>query len=205
MALTVLNSLTILLLLLASIHDGESAKILFYFGSSLYSHKIAVWPLVLKLAEKGHQITFLSPPFPTEQVSNIAQTLSNPNIKIFHPKSLAVFWKEKQDDNRTRDMITARIKGFSDGQGYWDAAMQTGLEVCRVVFRSLEVQKWTEAEEFDLVVIDTPYNECALALAYKLKAPHILFGTSSLYMWHQEMFGLPDETSWLPNYYVSIN
>ncbi|OXA61287.1 UDP-glucuronosyltransferase 3A2 [Folsomia candida] len=190
------------------VEQYESAKILFYFGSSIYSHKVAVWPLVLKLAEKGHQITFLSPPFPKDKPTTSSeqtptQSALNNNVRIFHPKSLVVFWQEKENNNRTRDAITSRVQGYSDGQGYWDASMQNALEICRVIFRSLEVQEWVEAkvQEFDLVVIDTPYNECALALAHRLGCPHILFGTTSLYMWHQEMFGLPDETSWLPNYY----
>lgn len=194
--ITLILSLTFSL----NVPQSESAKVLFYFGSSVYSHKVAVWPLVLELSRKGHQITFLSPPFPsTESLASGLQP-EIPNLTIFHPKALAVYSREKEED-KSSDSITLRLKGFNDGQTYWDNQLQRGLEICRVIFRSLEVQEWVEKVEFDLLVIDTPYNECALGLTYKFNAPHILFGTTSLYMWHQEMFGLPDETSWLPNYY----
>jgi len=176
-----------------------SESILFYFGTSIYSHRVAVWPLVLELAEKGHKITFLSP-FKSSELGSEGRP--HPNVYEYRPQSLKLFVREKEaNKSKTRDVITARVKGFGDGQAYWEGTLQNALEVCRVVFRSAEVQKWVEDSRFDLIVIDTPYNECALGLAFKLNIPHILYGTASLYMWHQEMFGLPDETSWLPNYY----
>jgi glucuronosyltransferase len=180
------------------IPEVQCESILFYFGSSIYSHRVAVWPLVLELAQKGHKVTFLSS-FKSTELGPNAKT--HENIIEFRPKSLKLYLKEKEDGNKTRDMITSRVKGFGDGQAYWEGALQNALEVCRVIFRSVEVQQWVDDSKFDLVVIDTPYNECALGLAFKLNVPHILYGTTSLYMWHQEMFGLPDETSWLPNYY----
>ena len=39
----------------------SGANILFFFGMSTYSHRVPVWPLVEKLADKGHNITFLQP------------------------------------------------------------------------------------------------------------------------------------------------
>lgn len=176
---------------ITNVSEVKCANILFYFGSSIYSHRVAVWPLVEKLAESGHKITFLSPFLPET---------STPNVIEFRPKALVIYWKDRDGSNKTLDVITSRIQGLNDGGKYWNAALQSGLEICRVIFRSSEVQKWVEESQFDLVVIDTPFNECALGLAHKYNAPHILYGAASLYMWHQEMFGLPDETSWLPDY-----
>lgn len=43
------------------IESSNGENILFFHPVSTYSHRISVWPLVKKLVEKGHQITFISP------------------------------------------------------------------------------------------------------------------------------------------------
>jgi len=60
-----MNLLQLLLPLGILINISSGANILFFFGMSTYSHRLAVWPLVEKLAEKGHNITFLQP-FPNK-------------------------------------------------------------------------------------------------------------------------------------------
>ena len=55
------------------------AKILLFFTISSYSHRIAVWPYVEKLAATGHEVTLVQPHPPKKP---------NPNVTEFYPQSM---------------------------------------------------------------------------------------------------------------------
>lgn len=82
----------------------HSANIVFYFGISSYSHRIPAWPLAEALADKGHNVTFVSP-FPSK----------SPNLKItdYTPTKLKE-WVESWGD--LEDVFQDRKNGrLSDG------------------------------------------------------------------------------------------
>jgi len=56
-----MNLIQLILPFGALIQITSGANILFFFGMSTYSHGVAAWPLVEKLANRGHNITFLHP------------------------------------------------------------------------------------------------------------------------------------------------
>lgn len=63
-----------ILLLLANV--TSSSNILFFFSSVNFSQKNSVWPLVIALAQDGHNVTFLSPepksPISHQNVTDLA-------------------------------------------------------------------------------------------------------------------------------------
>lgn len=178
---------TFLFLLLSSF-PGElkSAKILFYFGVSTYSHRIIAWPLVETLAARGHEVSFLSP-FPIKK--------PHPNVTDLVPEVLHDLFISHfgQDSDLIRDRFTG------NRQAVWNFIPFLGLQSCQVLLESSKWQKWISENSFDLVVIDAMYGECGLGLAYKFKARVIYFKTNTLYPWEFDMLGLPLETSWIPD------
>jgi len=155
------------------------ANILFYFGVGTYSHRTSVWPLVETLAERGHNVTFLSSFPPKEPNPKIHEIVISNTLKL--------------------DVNFVELRANGVGKQVWFVLPNIGTSNCEAVTQDKDILNWAGKAQFDLVIIDTLYNECGYGLAYKFKAPHILFGTTSAYMWHSEMFGYLPETSWVPD------
>lgn len=180
--------LIILLLTLTVTHvscASSGAKILFYFAWSSYSNKLAVWPLVEKLAERNHSITFLSPHLP------IIPPI--PKVFEFRPKGLVKYFRQ-HEDNLFTELISLKIRAHREGEPLKDPREAMIVEACGVTFKSADFKPWIERTKFDLIVIDSPMNECGMALAHKLKTPFIFYVSSgSLEPWQAETFGINDE------------
>jgi len=164
----------------------EPANILFFFGAGTYSHRILVWPLVETLAERGHNLTFFS-----------AFTPKSPNPKVIevHPEPLRHFAKGMfgPDSN----LFNRRVENTH--QSVWFEQIRFAEVVCESIFLYPEGLAWLNNAKYDLIVIDTWFNDCAHAIAWKLGIPKILFGTSTIYMWEFDEYGMPAETSWIPD------
>jgi len=84
-------------------------------------------------------------------------------------------------------------------QGVWDIIPILGMGICDVLLKDPETLEWIKNSKFDLVVIDSLANDCGIGLAYLFNAKHMIFGTTSLYMWHADSYGIFPETSWIPD------
>src|SRR5689334_20755883 len=95
-------------LTLLSTHFVTSSNILFFWAVSGYSHRVAIWPLVEKLADKGHKITFLSQYEPKTPKPH-------PNISEMVPEDLVV-----DVGFRDLDFISIRLNEGVEGiQNLW--------------------------------------------------------------------------------------
>lgn len=77
---------------------AHSENIVFYFGVSSYSHRIPAWPLAEALADKGHNVTFVSP-FPAKS--------PNSKIRDYIPTKLKEWtesWGDLEDVFQDRKM-----------------------------------------------------------------------------------------------------
>lgn len=175
-------------LLLSSVSFVSStagAKILFYFAWSGYSNKLAVWPLVEKLAERNHSVVFLSPHPP------ILPPI--PKVYEFRPKGLVKYFKSREE-SFFQDLISLKIKAHREREPLKDPRESMIVDACGVTFKSADFKPWSDRTKLDLIVIDSPMNECAMALAYKLKVPFVFYMSSgSLEPWQAEMLGITDE------------
>jgi glucuronosyltransferase len=170
-----------LVFLFAFVGLGQCANILIYFVGS-YSHRIAIWPLVEELANRGHKLTFLSP-FPNKK----------PNAKIeeLTPKALSGIFEGDQGSIEEK-------RGPSSA---WDSLGDLGLMSCEAVLQDIEFQTWMKKQngKLDLVIIDALFNECALGIAHKFGAKYIVFSTFTVASWMADLFGLVPESSWIPD------
>jgi len=157
------------------------------YSLSSYSHRIGVWPLVEKLAERGHSVTFVSPFEPKTP---------NPNITEFVPKALKA-WTESLSLKENGNFYDLRVKGTQDYD--WFDLCDHGLDMCTSLLSDSDFVDWIKGSNFDLVIVDALNNECAYGMAYMSKAKLIIFASAVPYSWHSELFGYPDESSWIPD------
>ena len=166
--------------------EVSGAKILFYFGFSTYSHRIAVWPLVEALVDRGHNVTFFS---------SSPNKNPNPNVQEFIPKSLNSFYGGAGVMNV--NFLEIRLKNKLESS--WNTVPDFAASLCEAILGSQDTKEWLETSDFDLIFIDQLFNDCAYAFVHKFKAKFIIYGTNSLMMWSYDPYGIVPETSWIPD------
>jgi len=156
---------------------SQGANILFYWSISGMSHRISVWPLVEKLTQRGHNVTFLSP--------TVSKT-PNPNVtEISSAFSFAM---------KHVNYLEARIvEGPSSIQKIWNTYLDFVVANCDALLSDQSTLDWIKGSSFDLIVINSFLNECAFGLAHYYNAPYIMYGTTSPFIWWTEAYGYFDE------------
>jgi hypothetical protein len=174
----------VILLISQCLTSGNGANILFFFAISTYSHRISVWPLVEALAERGHNVSFFSSHSP-----------KTPNPKVTEVTPLVL-----QTGGTFQSSINFLDFRFQGLHPYlWNTLPYSGIELCEKMMGDPEILDWIHTSSFDLIIMDNMFNDCVLGLSYKFRAPHILFATSTLYMWQNDLHGFLPETSWIPD------
>ncbi|XP_035701550.1 UDP-glucuronosyltransferase 1A1 isoform X1 [Folsomia candida] len=167
--------------------SSEAANILFFFGLSSYSHRIAAWPLTEALAARGHKVTFLSP-YPAKTPS--------PNVTDYVPVCLKE-WVDTWDEiERFNDL---RLSGEMELEWYKISEYGTGM--CDVLLADPVFVSWIkDSPKFDLFIIDALINECAYGMAHVHGAKVIVYNTAIPFPWYIDPFGFPDESAWVPDF-----
>jgi len=169
--------------LLFSTESAFGENILFYWGVSGYSHRLAVWPLLEALSARGHNVTFISP-----------RKLKGP------PKSESLI-TDIVPKNLARDSALSGVnyamqrweRGELFAQDMWEAYIGSGKRACRSIMNDPEVLDWLKRSTFDLIVIDSLFNDCGYALVEYYNAPHINFSPTAVFPWMTDSYGFPDE------------
>lgn len=143
------------------------------------------WPLAEELAERSHNVTFVSP-----------YSAKSPNPKIFDyvPTNLKK-WVDSWGD--IENVFEDRKKG--DWSSVWITLPMFGIMMCEVIYTDEEYIRWVKNTKVDLLIIDALANDCAYGMAHYWDAKVILFDTAAPFGYFSETYGLPDETSWIPS------
>ncbi|CAG7716696.1 unnamed protein product [Allacma fusca] len=180
------------LVTLLSLQEVQSAKILFFFGLGGYSHRIAVEPLVEKLAELGHEVDIFcssKPEFPHPKVTQI--------LPDFFTKEVTKSFGAMSDS-----LIVGRLKDkFNNplltGNNLWDLI----LADTESLIRSEKFREWARTAKYDLIIYNNTGKQIAVALAFKMNAKLIAFmPAASGPMFEVDVHGYPVEASWLPDW-----
>lgn len=153
-----------------------------------YSHRITLEPWMNALADKGHNITF---------ISGYVPKTSNPKVNDFTPPGLL-----KYMDNVGENFNIFEFRKSSKILLVSFMLPQFGIETCEALYSDPEVLTWLKnpATQFDVVVMDPLMNECVYGMAHHFKAKLVAFNTGQLFPWSLEThLGLPDETSSIPD------
>jgi len=177
------------LLLLSVSNEVFGKNILFFFGLASQSHRMAVWPLVETLAEKGHNVTFFFGSTPKFTHPQVVEFSANDMVNFAERMGLRDF-----------DMLGRRlIHGKSNVETVWNDFLDMGARLCDIILSDPNALRFINSSHFDLLIIDSIFNDCGIGLAYKFRAKHIIYSTTAAYMWFPEAYGYLDESSYYPS------
>jgi glucuronosyltransferase len=172
------NVLPVIVLAILIAKQVHSANILFYWPFASYSHRISVWPLVERLVQEGHNVTFFA-----------AQPPKSPNPKVTEISAASGYAAVKLPD-----FVSLRFAGGMDAiDNSWSSYFDWGIKICNNLLNDSNIKEWIHKSTFDLVVINGLFNDCGYGLAHKFKAPYIMYGSSAPFGWWSESYGYPDE------------
>lgn len=168
--------------------DVKAANIVFFSPTGSYSHRVSVWPLVRKLVENGHHITFISAYPPKDPLPNVTELV---------PEAMA---KSANDFMQGGELdVTHRISGSMEA--CYDHVPQLGIDTCKMFLDDPEVQVWLKTDpKIDLFVVDWFVSDCILGLAYKMDAPFIFYSPTVMVGYLYETFGFIPDTAGVPDF-----
>jgi len=178
-----MKSILLVLLCLACWCNGARVLVLGPFGS--YSHKLVYMPIAESLAEKGHNVTVVSPFRPKKIVENIREIalVREDDVNFFDfrmlqglPAVIPRFWFMKQ--------LMAEI--YSD-------------------FIHNEQFKAIQGEQFDVILIDAIFNEFCLPIADLWQVPIVLISPSIGPPWILGNMGVAHHSASYPSTWTSYS
>lgn len=179
-----MNFYTISILLCVILHKVSALNILGIFPYQGKSHFFVFKVYLQELARRGHNLTVISH-FPE------ANTPDN-----YHDISLAGTTKIIEDDMPFhRSYLTILGVAFF--------LTNSGKENCEVLLGNQEVRNLIESKQkYDVVVVEQFNSDCALGIAYKLKAPVVGITSHILLPWQYNRFGIPNNPSFVPFHFM---
>jgi len=181
-----------MLLLVTVMTVSESAKILGLFPMPSKSHTAVNVAIVKELAERGHEVTVVSP-FPEKsEIPNYKNIVLDEKIIEKHFATLGI---KVEETFKVVDRNTFQISLMLWG---------LGSLLCENYLQEPGVQDLIHSkhEHFDLVIIEAFFNECFLGFAHKFNAPVVQVcsfgGTASMGDW----VGNPSPYSYVPDGFI---
>ena len=169
----------LLTVLCTIVSESYSEKILFLYSNASPSHKNIAVPIIVGLAERGHNVTVVSS-FKTEAHKNIRDIMPFKNFEYFPGVSAL-----EQRRQGIRAMLMADygpILGF-----------------CEKLHKHQEFLDLLH-EQFDLILMDAFTNECALGFVHKMGVPFIYIAPLPVPHHLTEYLGNRLPPSFVPNF-----
>lgn len=166
-------------------------KILFFIAFGSRSHRFAMQPLAVKLADLGHEVAFLAAVKPEVQDTRITEiNLPEPFTRVL-----------QQNVDLGANAVAERLKSrYNDhlmqGTVWWDVL----INAADAFLNNKDFVKFVSTTQYDMIVGDFTGKELAVMMAYKMKAKVIWLNTGgAMSNFDAELMGLPIESNWLPS------
>jgi len=159
---------------------GSSEKILSLAFVATRSHKITYEPLLRELASRGHEVTVVSPIPATKKVKNLRE--------IFTFDADAQFAK-------LPDLFKSKEAGEEPNPFQMVDMFKT---FCEQSYDLPEVMALLD-EKFDLVMVESVFNECAFGLIHKLNTSLVIVSPLVVPSWTSAALGGFSPPSFVPN------
>jgi glucuronosyltransferase len=172
-----------IVLLFGLITFARSYKILGLFPHPASSHVNVFYPLMKGLAEKGHQVTFVS-----------HYTFEDA------PSTLKQLVLDKSDSDLVNAVDMSFLKGYRYEQYINNGILAyLGVQTCHRALSSPVFQQLINSnEEFDLVAMEFFNTDCFVPFAYKFKAQLIGLSSCSIIHGTNQRFGNIYNPSYIP-------
>ncbi|XP_075232024.1 UDP-glycosyltransferase UGT5-like [Lycorma delicatula] len=174
----------LIFILKININNVNSSKILGIFPFGAKSHYIMFEPLMIELANRGHEVVVISA-FPQEK--------SVPRLTDISAKSYLQSLVNNLDINEIAD---TPFNMFIDL--YY---LYKSISNASKIFDVPDVKKLIDSknEKFDLIITEFFNNDITLSFVNRFKVPSIALSSCTLFPWANSRFGNPDNPS-----YVSV-
>ncbi len=174
--------LSSLLIILLS-ERGSAAKILSVAFLSAKSHKLTYEPLLHELANRGHEVTVLTPIPAKKKMKNLREILTIDIDELFGVMPNMYEMKEAGDDSNPFKML-----------------QQIGT-LCNMTYDLPHVRELMN-ETFDLVLLSAIFNECATGFVHHFNTSLILVSPGTAPSWVTSILGHPSPPSFVGNVFL---
>jgi hypothetical protein len=104
------------------------------------------------------------------------------------------------------DFIGIRLKeGVAAIDNLWFHYSKMAVKACGILLKKKEFLEWVDKSSFDLVIVNSLFNDCGYGLIHKFKAKHIMYSPTAPMMHFQDAFGYADENVPVMQYHFPIN
>uniref|UniRef100_A0AAR5PJR7 UDP-glucuronosyltransferase n=1 Tax=Dendroctonus ponderosae TaxID=77166 RepID=A0AAR5PJR7_DENPD len=173
-------------LILMTLELCGAANILAMFPLPGLSHFVMFRALLKELAQRGHNVDVFSH-FPLEKP-----------IKGYHDIDLRGS-SPLLTNNMTFDVLR-------DEKGVEFAKLmsnEAGFKICEDSFKATQLKQLkTSRKKYDLLLTELFGSDCMLGWAWHFKVPTIVMTSSANLPWAADRFGLPDNPSYIPTYFM---
>lgn len=179
------------LLLISLIDIIATEKILFFISFGSRSHRFAMQPIAVKLADLGHEVTFLAAVKPEKMDSRISEL-------NFEKSFVDILSQNVQlGENAVAERLKSRHhEHLMQGTVWFDVI----INAAHAFLSNKDYVEFVNTTHYDMIVGDFTCKELVVVMAYKMKAKVIWLNTGgALHQYDAEVMGLPIE-SWLPNF-----
>ncbi|KAB0799481.1 hypothetical protein PPYR_07361 [Photinus pyralis] len=172
-----MTHLATLALLAALVDHSFSANILMITLGGTKSHKIPFWELARGLIPRGHNVTFINA-FPADFVM--------PGLEEITPPGLVFYVRNFTD----WDLVGSRMRGEEPVHPL--DMLRYGYQVCDELLSDSETKDFLYSHlNFDLLILDGAYPECAVGFVHHFKAPFMYINTVGFYTGSLSVAGNP--------------
>ena len=171
-----------------SLKEAKSAKILSVSVFSTKSHKITYEKILIELANRGHQVTYVGPLPSGKNITNLREVLA------FSPEELENEQIMPNIFELRASPIFRLLKGLVNPFLLFGNSQE---KLCRKFYHGPIVKELLN-EKFDLVFLTPMFNECLLGLVHKLNTTSVFFTATQVLPWLSGDLGTPSCLSFVP-------
>ena len=160
-----MKTISVLLILTTFLSWAFSARILVIYAASSKSHKLSVMPILEELAQRGHQITVVSPFKPSKSVENIHEIVLSELAALIEMTEVDWFAMSKAGPTQVIQMMST-LKIWINKS--YEILMQN--EAFLTILKERNV---------DLIIFNGLFNEFSFKICDHLKVPCVIHGSGS--------------------------
>lgn len=176
-------SLTFVVLLSQWLVFSHADRILMLAPVCSKSHKISFMPIIEALAEKGHQVTVVTPFSPENQIENVREIVVGNNIFT----GMDINWFQMSREGFF-EFFGRTIKMFR-------MTMTIGYEQ---LVSNKDIQEIIQSRDVDLVIVDAILNDFVLPLVDHLNVPYIFYSSAASVPWVMDAINAPLQYATVP-------
>ena len=169
----------------------EGAKILGLNIMSTKSHKITYEPLIIALAERGHQVTYVGPVISGKNVTNLREVQTFDLAQLEKDMKFPNIFEMKLSSSSSFSIFSVLMNPFI-------MFAQTQKNLCHKAFE-LPIFKELLNEKFDLIFLTPLFNECLYGYIHMLNTSVVLYNQAGVIPWLAGDLGTPNPLSFTPN------